>query len=203
MIINEKILNYLEKSQDYATISNERKEKLEKLSDYIREKSSNNEIIQLNFICTHNSRRSHVAQIWAAVAAEYYGISNVVTFSGGTEATAFNINAVNSMRRSGFDINIEKDGKNPVYKVSFGNESNIITAFSKVYDKFNPSVNFAAIMVCSDADEACPYVPGTDARFALPFEDPKPFDGTDLETQKYDERTRQIATEIMYVFSKI
>jgi len=204
MIINEKILNYLEKSRDFSKITIERKEKLEKLSDYIRNKFSINEIIKLNFICTHNSRRSHIAQIWAAVAAEYYGISNVETFSGGTEATAFNITAVNSMRRCGFEINVEKDGTNPVYKVSYGNSVNTISAFSKVFnDKFNPSENFAAIMVCSEADETCPFVPGVDARFALPFDDPKAFDSTELESQKYDERSRQISIEMMYVFSKV
>lgn len=203
-MINENITKYLEKSKDFSTISHERKEILDKLSDYIRNKFSKHEVVKLNFICTHNSRRSHVAQIWAAVAAEFYGISNVETYSGGTEATSFNINAVNSMKRCGVVIIEKHSGTNPIYSVSFGDNDKIIKAFSKVYnDEFNPSENFAAIMVCSEADEACPFVPGVDARFALPYEDPKSYDGTELADLKYDERSRQISTELMYAFSKI
>jgi hypothetical protein len=203
-MINTQISSYLEQSKDFSKISDERKVKLDELTSYIKGKLKNNEAINLNFICTHNSRRSHLSQIWAAVAAEYFGIPNVKTFSGGTETTAFNIRAVNALKRCGFDITIEKEDTNPVYKVSYGNSAGTITAFSKVYDdKFNPSENFAAVMVCSEADEACPYVPGVDVRISLPFEDPKLFDGTDLEAQKYDERSHQISIEMMYVFSKV
>ena len=71
--------------------------------------------------------------------------------------------------------------------------------FSKKYDHSqNPQNAFAAIMVCSNADEACPFIPGADARFSLPFQDPKQHDNTPQEGRQYDERCRQIAREMLY-----
>ena len=77
-------------------------------------------------------------------------------------------------------------------------------AFSKKYDSEpNPQQEFAAIMVCTDADEKCPIVFGTDFRFPLPFDDPKAFDNTDLEAAKYDERCRDIAREMLFCLSRV
>ncbi|MEM9671082.1 MAG: hypothetical protein ACFB15_14955 [Cyclobacteriaceae bacterium] len=58
---------------------------------------------------------------------------------------------------------------------------------------------FAAVIVCSDADEACPFNPEADARFFFPYEDPKQHDNTPQESKQYDERFRQIAREMLYV----
>jgi arsenate reductase len=69
-------------------ITQERKAVLQPLIDYIQIKASNQEEIRLNFICTHNSRRSHLSQVWAQTASSYFNISNVFCYSGGTEATA-------------------------------------------------------------------------------------------------------------------
>mgnify|MGYP000733479600 CR=1 FL=1 len=84
-----------------------RKELLLRFASYVASRS-HEERIALNFICTHNSRRSHLAQIWAATAAYYYAIPNIQTFSGGTEATAFNPRAVAAMERAGFKIEAVK-----------------------------------------------------------------------------------------------
>jgi arsenate reductase len=159
--------------------------------------------ILLNFVCTHNSRRSHISQIWAQTAAHYYGIDNVETFSGGTEATAFNPRAVTAMKDAGFDIAIIKDDKNPVYKVRFSIDAPAITVFSKKYDdEFNPRSDFAAIMTCSHADENCPFIPGA-KRIALTYDDPKDFDGTPEESAKYSERVNEIGREILFAFSQV
>ena len=186
----------------FSEISPERKEKLNELADYITKKQNSEDIINLNFICTHNSRRSHMSQIWAQTAANLYKVGNLKCYSGGTEATAFNPRAVKALRKAGFEINIAKEGDNPVYNVKYA-ENKSLKAFSKVYDdEYNPE-NFVAVMTCSDADENCPYIPGAEARFAITYDDPKEFDGTELEEQKYDERCRQIATEMFYVFSQV
>ena len=179
-----------------------RKEKLQQLASYIEAKRTA-ERIALNFICTHNSRRSHLAQIWAAVAAYYYGVSKVKTFSGGTEATAFNPRAVAAMNRAGFRI-AGGEGDNPIYSVSFADDAESLVCFSKVYDHpRNPRSKFAAIMTCSDADENCPFIPGVELRLALTYEDPKAADGTPEEAARYDERVRQIGREIFYAFSLV
>ena len=191
-------------SQQFDTISTERKALLEKISAYIQLKKDENLPIQLMYVCTHNSRRSHFGQIWGAVAAAYYSIENVTTFSGGTEATAFNINAINALKGIGFDVQAKDETTNPVYEVSFGDELKPSICFSKVYnDEFNPSSNFAAIMTCGDAEENCPFIPGVEFRIGTTYNDPKEFDGTELQDQKYKERSLQIALETLYVFSLI
>ncbi|RMF04107.1 MAG: hypothetical protein D6772_01105 [Bacteroidetes bacterium] len=155
-------------------------------------------------ICTHNSRRSHMAQLWLAVAADYYRSPEIQTFSGGTEATAFNIRAVDAFRRLGFDITVKEESENPIYHISWKPGMKPYPAFSKKYDDYpNPKEQFAALMVCSQADEGCPVVTGCDFRLSLPFDDPKDFDGTDLETEKYDERLRQIGREMLFVLSTV
>lgn len=180
----------------------ERQKLLEKLANYVTGRSAA-ERIALNFICTHNSRRSHLAQIWAAVAAYYYNLPTVQTFSGGTEATAFNPRAVAAMERAGFQIQSGK-GDNPVYEVRYADEGEPLHCFSKVYDHpTNPSSGFAAIMTCSDADENCPFIPGVDLRLALTYEDPKVADNTPAEAERYDERVRQIGREIFYAFALV
>ena len=189
----------------FDTIPEERKELLTKISDYIQTKKNANLAINLMYVCTHNSRRSHFGQIWAAVAASYFGIDKVHTFSGGTEATAFNPNAIQALKETGFEISTEKSSNNPTYKVIFGKSDSLFTTcFSKVYsDASNPSSNFAAIMTCSDADQNCPFIPGVELRIGTTYADPKMFDGTSLQTEKYLERSNQIGIECLFVFSKI
>lgn len=183
-------------------IPEERTEVLQVLIDYVQKKVDQNQEISLNFICTHNSRRSQFSQIWGKVAAAYHGIE-INSFSGGVEVTAFNERAVASIERFGFKVSKEGEG-NPKYFVSYAHDENPIVAFSKVYDDpANAPAHFAAVMTCSHADENCPFIPGAEARIAVRYQDPKAFDGTPLEAEKYDERSLQIASEMLYVFSQI
>ncbi|MBB6003353.1 protein-tyrosine-phosphatase [Arcicella rosea] len=197
----QKICDELVNSFD--TIPEQRKNLLLKISKYIQTKKEADEVIKLIYVCTHNSRRSHFGQIWAAVAASYYGIENVKTYSGGTEATAFNINAINALKRMGFVMESNNQDINPVYTVQFSeNESTI--CFSKVYNnEANPQEHFAAIMTCSDAEENCPFIPGVELRIGTTYDDPKAFDNTPLQDAKYEERSLQIAQETLFVFSNI
>jgi arsenate reductase (thioredoxin) len=160
--------------------------------------------VQLVYVCTHNSRRSHFGQVWAKVASVYFGIEKVNTYSGGTEVTAFNGNAINALKRAGFEIMPINTEKNTMYHVAFRENEKPIVCFSKVYnDVHNPKSEFAAIMTCNDAEENCPIIPGAELRIATSYGDPKAFDNTDLQDTKYDERCRQIALETLYVFSKV
>ena len=187
----------------FGEIPEDRQDLLRKLSEYIQEKRNSNSPIQLVFICTHNSRRSHFGQVWSAVAARYYGIENVHTYSGGTEATAFNPNAIHALKNTGFDITTEETTSNPHYSVRFGKELNT-SCFSKTFDDpVNPSSNFAAVMTCSHAEENCPFVPGTELRMGITYDDPKDFDGTPQQDEKYMERSNQIALELLFTFSLI
>ena len=183
-------------------ISKERKEVLHGLVEYIIKKRTENSVVNLNFVCTHNSRRSQFSQIWAYTAAAYFGIP-ANCFSGGVEVTAFNERAVASIKRSGFFVTSTGE-TNPHYQVSYHKEASPLLVFSKlVEDPINPSLPFAAVMTCAHADENCPFIPGTEQRIPLRYEDPKRFDNTPLEAEKYDERSLQIAAELFYVFKRV
>lgn len=188
----------------FESISAERKEVLNQLTGFVEKYVQARRIVHLNFICTHNSRRSHISQLWAQAAAYYYRLPDVQAYSGGTEATAFNPRAVSAMLDAGFEIVKVREGDNPVYEVSYAEEINPVTAFSKKYDNpFNHNEDFAAIMTCSHADENCPLIPGASTRIPLTYDDPKEFDGTAQEMLKYKERVEEIGTEILYAFSRV
>ncbi|MFY0592077.1 protein-tyrosine-phosphatase [Roseivirga sp.] len=175
---------------------------LDKLVDYCVQQLQKESELRLNFICTHNSRRSQFSQVWAVVAAAHYNIP-LKSYSGGIEVTAFNERAIAALERQGLKATGDISD-NPHYKVSFSDNHSTIETFSKLYDDpINPSTGFAAVMTCSDADENCPFIPGTDARIPLRYEDPKAFDGTDKEAEMYSARSIQIASEMLYIFNKI
>lgn len=183
-------------------VSEQRKEVLQVLIDYIQDKVNNGEELNLNFICTHNSRRSQFAQIWAQTAADYFGIP-ANCYSGGVEVTAFNERAVASIKRNGFRVT-KKGIENAVYFIFYSDDQGPISIFSKLYDDaINKATRFGAVMTCSHADENCPFIPGTEHRIPVRYEDPKVYDDTPEEKNKYDERSLQIASEMFYVFSKI
>ena len=185
-------------------VSEERKAILHTLVDYIQNKVNTKEQVRLNFICTHNSRRSHLSQIWAQTMAFHFGIKNVFCYSGGTEATAMFSKVGETLQNQGFHIEKLSEEKNPVYAVKFAKNEAAIICFSKVYDAlFNPQTHFAAIMTCSQADEGCPFIAGAEKRLPIRYGDPKAFDGTVLMDAKYAERSLEIASEMHYVFSQI
>ena len=189
---------------DFDSIPSGRLILLRDLARYISGKKSEHKPVNLIFICTHNSRRSHMSHLWAVAASIYYNITGVNCFSGGTEATSFNYRAVEALQNSGFQIVKKDDSSNPIYLVSMADNSEPIETFSKRYDDpFNPQLDFAAIMTCSEADEACPVVIGADARFSVSYNDPKEADGTAMEAERYAARSRQIAAEMLYLFSKV
>jgi arsenate reductase (thioredoxin) len=193
-----------ELENEFSFINDERKQLLKHLTEYIDKKVQEQNHIDLVFICTHNSRRSHISQLWAQAAAYYYDIHDVNSCSGGTEVTAFNPRAVEGMRRAGFKIEKEKDGINPIYIVTFAEDGVSLKVFSKVYDDtFNPQADFAAVMTCSHADENCPVIKGVEKRISLPFNDPKESDDTPREAQVYDARIREIGREMLYAFSNV
>lgn len=196
------IHNYCQNlTTNFYEIHEERKQILNRITAYITQKGGNQ--TNLIYVCTHNSRRSHFGQIWATVAADFYNIQNVKAFSAGTEETAFHPNAIAALGRIGFKIEKSNQEQNPKYRVNFG-ENQSTTCFSKTIDHLSlPQQNFAAIMTCDEAEQNCPFLPGSETRIATTYQDPKAFDGTPQEAEKYDERCRQIALETFYVFSQL
>ena len=197
------VLNGFISNLDAKSITTERKQTLSPLVEYIQGKMAKKEPIRLNFICTHNSRRSHLSQIWAQTMAHHFGVGNVSCYSGGTEATALFPMVASTLANTGFEVRMLSEGKNPVYGIKFSENEHPVICFSKrMDDDFNPKTDFAAIMTCSQADEGCPFVPGAEKRIPITYEDPKAFDDTPQQAEKYSERSKQIATKMLYVFSQ-
>ena len=197
MVIN--VIDLIDKLDD-TLIVDHRKDLLKPLRDYVVLKSKQKVEANLTFICTHNSRRSQLAQVWAKIISDYYGFT-VNSFSGGTEVTNCNSRTIASFERMGFKVK-NPGGENPHYELTYHEKRRPITVFSKTFDDVsNPKNNFAAVMTCTNADENCPIISGAEKRISLPFEDPKIYDNSNQESEKYDERSKQIASEMKYIFN--
>lgn len=201
--MNKTVLQTI-KSLSPDSISKDRRIALQPLIDYIQNKLAADQPIRLNFICTHNSRRSHLSQIWAQTMAYHFNIKNVFCYSGGTEATAMFPKVAETLRNQGFEIQLLSTHENPVYAMKYAQNEVPVICFSKEYSNdFNPQNEFGAIMTCNNADEGCPLVLGAEARFPIKYDDPKVSDNTPEQTKVYAERSLEIATEMFYVFSQV
>lgn len=198
------ISNYLqERANEFQSIGQDRKAVLEQLAAYILVKQQQLADCQLLFVCTHNSRRSHFAQVFAALGAAHYGLKRVASYSGGTEATRVHPHTLEALERVGFVIKHTGTKEEPVYECYFSNEHKV-SCFSKRID--HPSVpksDFAAVMTCSEAEQNCPFVPGTELRIGLPYDDPRHSDGTASAATAYDKTRDQIARELLFVFDRV
>ncbi len=185
-------------------VPEDRKKLLDPIAKSIASELKSHERTAVIFVCTHNSRRSQFSQVWARVAATHFGLQGVRFASGGVEVTAANIRTVHALRRAGLAVKATTKGDNPIYAVTTRGDQVGCNIFSKIYsDSSNPLKKFVAVMCCGDADKRCPVVKGAVSRFALQYVDPKSSDDTPLENATYDERCRQIATEMFYLVSQV
>jgi arsenate reductase (thioredoxin) len=187
-----------------STIPEKRRKLLEQIADKISHELNDKQTLHVMYVCTHNSRRSQFAQVWGHVAVHHFGLKNIQVHSGGTEATAIHSNAVQALKRSGFQFYLEGPNENARHFFTFDKKVNPVACYSKIYNApENPKERIFAIMTCGEAEKNCPFIPGVLTRFATTYEDPKAFDGTESQDKKYDERCRQIALETFYLFSKV
>ena len=187
----------------FDQIPADRKLVLDRLTSYIQGNLNAGKESLLMFICTHNSRRSHFGQILCALAADFYQVTGIQTFSAGTEVTAFHPNAIVALRSIGMEIQTADSNSNPHYIVSWSSTDSLHAYSKLIDDEGNPKEHFAAIMTCTHAEQNCPFVVGADFRIGLSFDDPKAFDGTAQESEMYLARVHQIARELFYVFSRL
>lgn len=207
LLINAMVYPELQKTLDALDWEQPRRgaraEALNKLIGVVKDAAHRGSTLNLNFICTHNSRRSHFSQIWARVAAVYFGFDKVQCYSGGTAETQVYPKVLDTLVQQGMQIKALSHSSNPVYAVKYEGDAMPLLSFSKLYDHpFNPEHNFSAIMVCADADEACPIIAGANAKIQLPYTDPKISDGTPAQSDVYAACSLTIAQEMFYVFSK-
>ena len=195
--------NFFTNAHKKTILSDDRKKLLLKISQVILKEYTKDGIVNLNFICTHNSRRSQLGQVWGFYAAAYFNL-NIHSYSGGTEVTAFFRNTVKTLQSVGFTFDLQNSShQNPRYIISFEGNSKSILGFSKRFDDQENKKPFIAITTCNNADTNCPFIPEATLRFHLPFVDPKSSDDTSLQEETYLKTNQQIAAEIYYIFSKI
>ncbi|MBK9291372.1 MAG: protein-tyrosine-phosphatase [Bacteroidetes bacterium] len=188
---------------DTSGIPDERKLLLDNLAGHVRAKLAHGRVA-LSFICTHNSRRSHLGQIWAQTMAAFHGLTAVDCYSGGTEATALFPKVAETLENQGFQLIQLSKAPNPVYAIRYSNDFQPVIAFSKTYDHpFNPRSGFIAVMTCDSANEACPVVFGADMRVPILYLDPKVSDGSPQMDSVYAGRSLQIAREMKYLFESV
>ncbi len=206
-MINTKNINtktFFEEAIKEIVITNERKTLLTKIASTIIDEYLDRDKINLNFICTHNSRRSQFAQVWSFFAIEYFNLTNIYTYSGGTETTSFHRNTVKNLQKTGFEFNVvDFSHQNPRYLISFKDTKKSILGFSKLYDNPQNNYPYIAITTCDSADENCPFIPDSIERFHLPYSDPKKSDNTDLTQETYLQTSKQIAAEIYLIFEQV
>lgn len=195
--------NFFKQASKKVQLKEDRKIVLLKIAEKIAKEYTKNEVVNLNFICTHNSRRSQLGQVWAFYAANYFNL-NINAFSGGTEITAFYRNTVKTLQKVGFNFQVENfSHQNPKYLVSFKGSKKSILCYSKRFDDDINQQPFIAITTCNNADKNCPFIPEALERFHLPFVDPKFSDGTEQQSETYLKTNQQIATEIFFIFNTI
>ncbi len=193
---------------EFSLIPEDRKENLKQIASYIKTRLAEQKKAEVVFICTHNSRRSQLAQVWAGLAYQYYGFApeGLATFSGGTEATACNPRTVATLKRAGVQISTPVTVvNNPRYELqlNLAEKKQTLYLFSKKYnEESNPQKDFCAVLVCSQADESCPVVAGAGKRIYHSYEDPKKSDGSADEAKVYDATCRLIAREMFYMLSE-
>ncbi len=203
--LSSAVRTYLDaRAAEADQIAPERRDELDRLADYVRAQRQAGVPARLLFVCTHNSRRSHLAQVWGEVVGRYVGVE-VESYSAGTEATAFNARAVAALVRAGLVVQTGGDATaegGPRYTFTYGEGLQTAPLYSKRLNAVPDGAPFGAVMVCGEADRACPVVPGAAFRLALPYVDPKVADGTAEEAATYDARCAQIARELLYALRR-
>jgi len=192
----------LEITSSFKYIPSSRLQLLDGIVLEINEFLNNKKNLNFLFVCTHNSRRSQFANVWAEIAATFYNLNSIKSYSCGTEKSIVSKNTIQTLKDLG--IRIENHPSIPNAFHAFYGKELFIDVFSKKYS--DPTISkedTIAIMTCSDADQNCPIIPYAKNRISLNFKDPKRFDNTSSFKMEYQKTGKEIAREIFYIFSKL
>ena len=186
---------------DYNSIPEERKRIIEELASYIRGNIQTGVKTELLFVGTNNSTRSQFAYVWAITAAYYYGVKNLSFFSGGTSPSPIDMHTLLALEDAGFiAYKLNQNGETS-YEIKYTYNLEPIRIWSKKYnEKGQPTINFASIVVCANADINLPVIKGTNFRTSLHYFDPKAYQNTAEVMDQYKEKCRNVALEMFYLF---
>ena len=195
--VHENIKEFILKLNENS-ISKKRLKILDKIINELNKNTLKNNYPKIIFICTHNSRRSQLAEIWSHTFSFIFKKKNKI-FSAGTSKEEFNIRAINVLEKIGFKI--KEEGKKYIF--NFSENCNSIHMYSKDISELNLKNHFITIMTCADSDKNCPAIPNALARILLSYKDPKSFDNSKQETNKYIATSKKIALELFYLFKNL
>ena len=198
------LFNYISaRLAEFDQISYHRRHTLEHLGRLIAKQISGQGNTKIVFVCTHNSRRSQLAQVWSTTAALHFTISGISILSAGTQATEVDQRTIGALDRAGFTWK-RSDNPNPIYTLRIDSTGPTISLFSKtLLDSIEGTEDGIAVMTCSSADLACPTIDWVSSRVSLCYDDPKTSNGTLQESDTYDACCLAISREMLYAFSTI
>lgn len=205
-LFNEDLMKYCGSVEaEFNHIPDSSKMKLIEAGKYIISRLEEGNEARISFVCEHNSRMSHLGQIWTRMATLYYEIENIESFSGGTTPTYVNHRILNALDHTGFKISeTGMAGHGPKYLLDSGNPENAFEIFSKRYDHhMNPDTAYIAVSLCYNTEECCPISGGADLQLSMPYEDLQPWDNTPSESVRYDEQCRIIARDMFYMIDYV
>lgn len=192
--------------EEYLALTNwtaiTRPKTLQRLVDYLTLRLKAGQAAQVLVVCTHNARRSQIAQYWLAVGAAYFGLETLFVYSGGTEVTAVHPHTAAALQRMGLSVvPTDVSLNNPPYQVRWNDTMQALPAYSKHYkDALLLEQDFVALLVCDT--EACPHIPGAVDHIALPYEDPSIWDHSPEQMHYYDQTVRSIGMELLWVLQQ-
>ena len=187
------IKKYISKIEKFKP-NNKSKKRLHNIIDGINSLTQKRKL-NLVFICNHNSRRSQFAQFWGEILAIHYN-KRINIYSAGIIKTKVYFQVIESIKRIGFSVSKKKSS----YQINYNNQT--IKLSSKLLKEIK-NINFISIMTCSDTDASCPINLRSSLNLKLYFQDPKIYDGTFNEEQKYDAICLKIASELNYIFKNL
>ncbi|MFD1294284.1 hypothetical protein ACFQ5N_10590 [Lutibacter holmesii] len=172
---------------------------LESIATAIVQTLKQNKTVNLNYISTNNSQRSQISQVWSTYAAHYFKLSNINSFSGGTNVTSFHRKTVKTLQKVGFTFKIiEFSHQNPTYAIGYHNYIKPILVFSKLYNHdLNPSPFFAI------TNNAFEIIPEAIQQFEMPFNNINNFEHSINKAEEYAALNKQIAGEIHFIFHRV
>ncbi|NJN27464.1 MAG: hypothetical protein HC819_16570 [Cyclobacteriaceae bacterium] len=200
-ILNEYIKDF---PKEFRKIPEERRYRLNEMVYYLEEQEKNRNAWQLMFISSNQSTVGQMAQVWAKIAAYYFGLEKLQTFSGGLQAEPISVNTILALEKAGCIVyKNDLNGLN-VYQVKYAYNINPIILYPKKTDHVkNPANDFMAVFVNEHADMNMRNVRGTFNRLLLPYEDLSAYDGSAIDTRQYEESNRKMAVEMFYVFAQL
>jgi hypothetical protein len=200
-ILNEYVRDF---PKEFRKIPEERRFRLNEMVYFLEGQYQNNAPWQITFISTNESTVGQMAKAWSKAAAYYFGFKNFEPYSGGIKPGEISVRTIVALEKAGFIVYKSHINEVDVYRIKYSFNLEPVIAFpKKINHTKNPGNNFMAVILDGNADLNINNVRGTYDRLFLEYEDPKGYEGSDLENQKFNESCRQVAVEMFYVFSQL